>query len=1049
MIILQWNARSLIANGQEFKGFINKCKTKPIIICIQETWLKPNLDFVIKGYDNVRRDRKEGNGGGCITLIKQGTQYRIVNIGTQLEYIVIEIWTRNGNIKVINFYNPGNRLLNMEELDTHLEGKVIWCGDFNAHSTLWGKSNDRNGAIIEELMETKNYVCLNDGSGTRINVRNGTESVIDLTLVSDSLAAFCSWQVIKDTTIGSDHYPIMTKLELNIEQHDTGNVQNWCFSNVDWEKFKLICDQEMEKIDLSVDVDALNFSVCNAVVEAANQAIKKKEGKRKKKIVPWWTKDCDKMIKDRNKAFKNLKKNHSFMNFMEYKKLQAKVRRTVKNAKKEYWRGFCNSVGRETKIQNVWSMIKRMNGIKKEYGYPILKDGEVIAIKDEEKANLLAKTFVKIHSLDNVSVDGQRGREKTFMENIELLQQVEDNDDLLNILFTKTELERILKKFKLSAPGKDQICYIMIKHFSDKAKEILLELYNRVWVGGKLPQCWKEAVVVPIRKPGKDTTNPRNYRPIALTSNVCKIMEGMINQRLMYYMERKGYISKYQSGFRRGRNTMDPVLCLEHEVRRAQINKESVVVVFFDIEKAYDTMWREGLLIKLRKIEINGRMFNWVKDFLMGRQIQVRIGKIFSEKFPVEYGTPQGSIVSPLLFSLMINDVFNGIKDGMGFSLFADDGAIWKRGKNIEFIVKKLQKAIGKVEEWSYKWGFKFSVEKTKTMFFTRKRVREELKLKLYGQELERVNKFKFLGLWFDERITWGVHIQSIIDKSKKVLNIMRCLVGREWGADRKSLKAIYNGLIRSVLDYGCVAYNSAAKTTLLKLNSIQNQAMRLCTGAFKTTPIAALQVETGEMPLEIRRQQIALNYWANLQGQRQDHPTQEILKPCWEKVKKATKSFGWIMTKKPVELKLDQFKICCRVPLPVIPPWILPEASVDLTLLDRKNKDKSFIINSHTIQNYIDNYYNYVQIYTDASKNTADHIGIAFIVPEFHIKVKKRINDKLSIYTGEMLAILLAIQWVEENRPLISIICSDSSSSLTSLQYQGGRGSLKSLKKS
>lgn len=85
MIILQWNARSLIANGQEFKGFINKCKTKPIIICIQETWLKPNLDFVIKGYDNVRRDRKEGNGGGCITLIKQGTQYRIVNIGTQLE----------------------------------------------------------------------------------------------------------------------------------------------------------------------------------------------------------------------------------------------------------------------------------------------------------------------------------------------------------------------------------------------------------------------------------------------------------------------------------------------------------------------------------------------------------------------------------------------------------------------------------------------------------------------------------------------------------------------------------------------------------------------------------------------------------------------------------------------------------------------------------------------------------------------------------------------------------------------------------------------------
>uniref|UniRef100_A0A8C6LHB5 Reverse transcriptase domain-containing protein n=1 Tax=Nothobranchius furzeri TaxID=105023 RepID=A0A8C6LHB5_NOTFU len=374
---------------------------------------------------------------------------------------------------------------------------------------------------------------------------------------------------------------------------------------------------------------------------------------------------------------------------------------------------------------------------------------------------------------------------------------------------------------------------------------MLLELYHRVWEGGILPQSWKEAVVVPIRKPGKDNTDPGNYRPTALTSNICKIMGCMINERLMYYNESKGYISKCQSGFRRGRNTMDPVLCLEYEVRKAQINKESVVDVFFDIEKAYDTMWREGLLNKIRKMGINGQMFEWIKNFLMGRLIQVRIGIVLSEKFPVENGTPQGSTVSPLLFSLMINYVFNGIKDGMGFSRFADDGAIWKRGENVKFIVKKLQEAIGKVEEWSYKW-FKFSVEKTKTMFFTRKKVREDLKLKLYSQELERVNKFKFLGIWFDERITWGVHIQSIMDKSKKVLNIMRCLVGSEWGADRKSMKAIFNGLIRSVLDYGCVAYNSAAKTTLLKLNSIQNQALRLCTGAFKNNPISSFTGRDG-----------------------------------------------------------------------------------------------------------------------------------------------------------------------------------------------------------
>lgn len=136
---------------------------------------------------------------------------------------------------------------------------------------------------------------------------------------------------------------------------------------------------------------------------------------------------------------------------------------------------------------------------------------------------------------------------------------------------------------------------------------------------------------------------------------------------------------------------MDPAVCLEHDIRKAQINRESVVAVFFDIEKAFDMMWREGLLIKLGKLGIKGQMYRWIKDFLVGRAIKVRIGNSYSEKCMIENGTPQGSIVSPLLFSIMINDVFEDLENGLGFSLFADDGAIWKRGRNIDFIVKKVQ----------------------------------------------------------------------------------------------------------------------------------------------------------------------------------------------------------------------------------------------------------------------------------------------------------------------------------------------------------------------
>uniref|UniRef100_A0A8C2HUK7 Uncharacterized protein n=1 Tax=Cyprinus carpio TaxID=7962 RepID=A0A8C2HUK7_CYPCA len=877
-------------------------------------------------------------------------------------------------------------------------------------------------------------VCLNDGRGTRINVRTGTESAIDLTLVSNSLAGVCLWDVNREMTIGSDHYPIVVEVNLSIEEGNTGGVDKWFFENADWESFRYISEQEMEKIDIEESVVNVNNSICNAILLAASQTIPKKGGIKKKKIVPWWTNECDKAIKSRNKAFKMLKKNYSFQNFIEYKRRQANVRRIIKNTKKDFWRKFCNTVGRETEIGKVWGMIKRMNGIKREFGYPILREGETTAIRDEEKAEMLVKNFVKIHNSNNISEEGKRGRESTLEEYKELLQNEEYNNDQLNMLFTKTELNRALRKTKKSAPGMDQICYIMINQLSESSKDVLLKMYNKIWEEGKLPQSWKEAVIVPIRKPGKDCTNPENYRPIALTSNVCKIMEKMINERLMYYVENNKYLSKYQSGFRRGRNTMDPAVCLEHDIRKAQINRESVVAVFFDIEKAYDMMWREGLLIKLGKLGIKGQMYRWIKEFLLGRAIKVRIGNSYSEKFMIENGTPQGSIVSPLLFSIMINDVFEDLENGLGFSLFADDGAIWKRGRNIAFMVKKVQEAIKVVEEWSYRWGFKFSVDKTKIMFFTRKKVGGEVNLKLYNQVLERVKSFKFLGLWFDERVTWAMHIQKILDKCKKVLNIMRCLVGSEWGADRKALKAIYSGLIRSVFDYGCVVYGSAADTSLRKLDSIQHQVLRLCTGAIKTTPIVALQVEMGEMSLEMRRIQLSLSYWANLQGHSQEHPTQDTLKPCWEKERRKTKSFGWTVIQKAIEFKVNQLIVSPTIPLPVIKPWLLSDATVDFTLLEKKNRDKEW--SSCNVQKYINDYHSYVQIYTDASKNIDNRIGVAFIVPEFQLAIRKRISDELSVYTGEMIAILLAIQWIEEIRPLKSVVCSDSSSSLASIQY-------------
>ena len=259
-------------------------------------------------------------------------------------------------------------------------------------------------------------------------------------------------------------------------------------------------------------------------------------------------------------------------------------------------------------------------------------------------------------------------------------------------------------------------------------------------------------------------------------------MERMITERLTYYVEKNELMTPYQSGFRRGRSTLDPLLCLESEVRKAQANKECVVAVFFDVEKAYDMMWKEGLLIKLDIMGLGGNVYNWIMDFLFGRAIRVRVGNSYSRRHEVENGTPQGSVISPLLFSIMINDIYTQVGSDIGKSLFADDGAIWKRGRNVNYIVGKIQEAITEIESWSLTWGFRLSVEKTETLFFTRKRIGEEVRLKLYAQELKDVKTFTFLGIWLDERVTWSTHIDKVVDKCKRVLNVMRCLAGTKWG---------------------------------------------------------------------------------------------------------------------------------------------------------------------------------------------------------------------------------------------------------------------------
>ena len=195
---------------------------------------------------------------------------------------------------------------------------------------------------------------------------------------------------------------------------------------------------------------------------------------------------------------------------------------------------------------------------------------------------------------------------------------------------------------------------------------------NEIWRTGKFPEDWHKAVIIHIPKPGKDKMESKNYRPIALTSCKCKTMERMINNRLVWYLESNNLISENQAGFPKNHSPTDHLVGLEFFIRDAFVKTEHVVATVFDLEKVCDTTWKYGIMKDLHNIGLRGQLPNFTSNFLSNRSFNVRIGSTLSHTFKQEQGVPQGSILSPTLFNIKINNTVKCVND-IDSSLYVDD----------------------------------------------------------------------------------------------------------------------------------------------------------------------------------------------------------------------------------------------------------------------------------------------------------------------------------------------------------------------------------------
>ena len=554
------------------------------------------------------------------------------------------------------------------------------------------------------------------------------------------------------------------------------------------------------------------------------------------------------------------------------------------------------------------------------------------------------------------------------------------------------------------------------------------------------PKNWSKALIIPILKPGKDPLNPKSYRPISLLSCLYKILDTIINNRLIWFLEKNSLLDKCQSGGRKNRNTMDHVCTITTEIQEAFALGKYHISIFLDLENAYDKSWKNHILQQLQNFKMSGHLPLFIQNFLTDRSIKVNVNNCKSDSFKLEMGIPQGSSLSATLFLVAINCLVDKLPSYIYKSLFVDDCRVSIMAYDLKTAEEKLQKVLNTFEKWCEITGFSFSTTKTKVLIFHRKKRAHPPKISLFlNQELlECVTEFKFLGVILDSKLTWAPHLMKIKQKSFKNINLLKIISSSKFKTSTKNLLNIYKVINLTRIEYGSIAYHTAAPSRLKLLDPIHHKCLRICLGAFRTTPIHSLYVESNIPSLETRRKIACIQYYFRSQEIPQcktsinihDHKKDLIFRHR----KQGPFPIGMIIRKYLKDFDIGTPKIILKT-IPPNPPWMIPEINLCFELNKTCKKDstpfehkQSFLSHRHNCN---------IEMYTDGSKTT---IGTGGAVCVFSVKNQEynsfqfKINKLCSVFTAEMKAIRNALKSIISIKNSSCTIYSDSKSSLLAL---------------
>jgi hypothetical protein len=832
--VFHLNIRSLPRNHNQLENFLEGLSFQFATIGITETWLTDsNFDcYGLKGYQHFHLNRSNKRGGGVSLFVNEGfivKERTDLNIMTDsVEALFVEIKKENSGLDrdaiVGVVYRPPNHDVqvfndNLAEImhNLKIEQKIVYLmGDFNLN-LLESKDHLPTSEFIDLMYSHSLFPLIT--KPTRITGRRAT--LIDNIFTSD----ICSIDMLNGLfyTDISDHLPVFSICCKNKISNDLKFIQTRMMKEKNIESFigklrhtnwESILNNQNGQVAFSDFFEKYSklYDECFPL-----KTVKMNYHNRK----PWLSEGLRKSIKIKNRLYLLQVKEPTDENVTAYKKYKHQLSKLMKKAERSHYSEILQHNKQNTK--KMWSIIKEVISKKSHTRSPSqIKIGDRL----ESDKNIIADRFNLYFS--HIGKDLARQIPDADISPCSFISEVNASTIFLSPV-EKSEVEKIVKMLRNASAGYDGIHAKVVKSTFEYYLTPLTHVLNLSIMQGFFPDTMKVAKVVPIYKSG-DPVLMTNYRPVSILPLFSKILERLMYNRMINFITSSKLLYKYQFGFRENHSTNMALVMLIDQILSSLDQSETVIGVFIDLKKAFDTVNHEILLSKLDRYGIRGVALAWIKDYLKNRMQYVSFGYANSSKKMISCGVPQGSILGPLLFLLYIND-FNKISSKFVPFIFADDTNIFMKGKSLDDLVCDMNEELKKVVIWLQANKLSLNVVKTHYMFFKpkSKKYDSSISLSINGTTIQLVNSTKFIGVMLDSNLRWDHHIKMIRGKVGRGIGII-CRARK--ALEKETLLTLYYSMIYPYLTYCVEVWGNSAQIYISTLQKLQKKVIRIITSS-------------------------------------------------------------------------------------------------------------------------------------------------------------------------------------------------------------------------